>query len=218
MASAGCRKNDGVPVLESVAAIFRQMMPDLPMPVVMTRPSARREQFDGSHEPAIEPRDEAPDGGRLGFQHSPRQRELPVRVGRWARVGRRQMGGEDVMRAGCAAGTAAVAPPIAACTRVDLREQGTQQIETERVLRVALGGFGSFVDLEEHAVDPGGDAGAGHGLDELRLARGDAVARAGQLQRVRDVVDHGHAERTQLRERAHVHDEVVVAETRRRAR
>ena len=31
-------KNDGVPMLVSVAAILRQMMPDLPMPVRMTRP------------------------------------------------------------------------------------------------------------------------------------------------------------------------------------
>src|SRR4051794_10326082 len=38
MASAGCRKNAAVPVLVSVAAIFRQMRPDLPMPVTMTRP------------------------------------------------------------------------------------------------------------------------------------------------------------------------------------
>ena len=38
VASAGCRKNADVPVLASVAAIFRQMMPDLPMPVTMTRP------------------------------------------------------------------------------------------------------------------------------------------------------------------------------------
>src|SRR5829696_7269417 len=38
MASAGCRKKAGVPVLASVAAILRQMMPDLPMPVTITRP------------------------------------------------------------------------------------------------------------------------------------------------------------------------------------
>src|SRR5688572_27240993 len=37
-ASAGWRKNAGVPVLASVAAILRQMTPDLPMPVTMTRP------------------------------------------------------------------------------------------------------------------------------------------------------------------------------------
>ena len=46
MASAGCRKNAGVPVLVSVAAIFRQMMPDLPMPVRMTRPRQLQEQVD----------------------------------------------------------------------------------------------------------------------------------------------------------------------------
>src|SRR3989304_5365487 len=37
-ASAGCRKREGVPVLFKVAAIFRQMIPDLPMPVTTTRP------------------------------------------------------------------------------------------------------------------------------------------------------------------------------------
>ena len=36
-ASAGCRKNDGVPVLANVAAILRAICPDLPMPVTMTR-------------------------------------------------------------------------------------------------------------------------------------------------------------------------------------
>src|SRR6185436_15664929 len=40
-ASAGCRKKAGVPVLASVAAILRQMMPDLPMPVTITRPLQR---------------------------------------------------------------------------------------------------------------------------------------------------------------------------------
>src|SRR5687768_1149119 len=37
-ASAGWRKNAGVPVLASVAAILRQTMPDFPMPVTITRP------------------------------------------------------------------------------------------------------------------------------------------------------------------------------------
>ena len=39
MASAGCRKNDGVPVDASVALTFLQMMPDLPRPIVTTRPA-----------------------------------------------------------------------------------------------------------------------------------------------------------------------------------
>ena len=68
------------------------------------------------------------------------------------------------------------------------------------------------MDFHEHAVDAGGDAGRGHRLDELRLARRDAVARARQLQAVRDVVDDGIAERAHDRKRAHVDDEVVVAE------
>ena len=38
LASAGCRKNAGVPVLASVAAILRATWPDLPMPVTTTRP------------------------------------------------------------------------------------------------------------------------------------------------------------------------------------
>src|SRR6266404_9284259 len=37
-ASAGWRKNDGVPVLERVAEILRPMRPDLPMPVTAMRP------------------------------------------------------------------------------------------------------------------------------------------------------------------------------------
>ncbi len=41
-ASPGCMKNDGVPVLAKVAAIFLPMMPDLPMPQTMTRPEALR--------------------------------------------------------------------------------------------------------------------------------------------------------------------------------
>ena len=37
-ASAGCRNTEGVPVLENVAAIFRPIRPDLPMPITTTRP------------------------------------------------------------------------------------------------------------------------------------------------------------------------------------
>jgi hypothetical protein len=38
MASAGCRKSEGVPVLANVAETLVAMMPALPMPVVTTRP------------------------------------------------------------------------------------------------------------------------------------------------------------------------------------
>ena len=39
LASAGCKKKAGVPVLASVDAILLAMCPDLPMPVTATRPS-----------------------------------------------------------------------------------------------------------------------------------------------------------------------------------
>src|SRR3954469_15221680 len=38
LASAGCTKYAGVPVLDSVEAILRAMWPDLPMPLTITRP------------------------------------------------------------------------------------------------------------------------------------------------------------------------------------
>ena len=43
-----------MPVLESVAAILRQMMPDLPMPVTMTRPRQLEEQIEGALEVVAE--------------------------------------------------------------------------------------------------------------------------------------------------------------------
>src|SRR5471032_946587 len=42
LASAGCTKNEVVPVLASVAAIFLPMCPDLPMPTTTTRPLLAR--------------------------------------------------------------------------------------------------------------------------------------------------------------------------------
>ena len=69
------------------------------------------------------------------------------------------------------------------------------------------------MDFHEDAVHAGGDARRRQRLDELRLARGHAVAGARQLQAVRDVVDDRIAERPQDRKRPHVDDEIVVAET-----
>ena len=42
VASAGCKKNDGVPVLERVAEIFLAIWPDLPMPINNTLPFVSR--------------------------------------------------------------------------------------------------------------------------------------------------------------------------------
>ena len=38
LASPGCTKNEGVPVLANVAAIFPPIWPDLPMPTIITLP------------------------------------------------------------------------------------------------------------------------------------------------------------------------------------
>ena len=42
LASAACTKNAGVPVEAKVAAILRPMCPDLPRPVMISRPAAAR--------------------------------------------------------------------------------------------------------------------------------------------------------------------------------
>ena len=54
-----------MPVLESVAASLRAMMPDLPMPVTMTRPVQPLQQIDGSVEILVELGDQPENG--LGF-------------------------------------------------------------------------------------------------------------------------------------------------------
>ena len=76
MASAGCRKKAGVPVLESVAAILRQMMPLLPMPVRITRPRQSRTSCTALRERAVEPVDQGEDGGGFGLEDLARQREV----------------------------------------------------------------------------------------------------------------------------------------------
>ena len=76
MASAGWRKNAGVPVLDSVAAILRQMMPDLPMPVTMTRPAALEQQAHGLLEPFVQAFDQRQDGVGFGLQDFPGEREI----------------------------------------------------------------------------------------------------------------------------------------------
>ena len=65
LASAGCRKNAGVPVLASVAAILPPTWPDLPMPETTTRPGAGEQHAAGLLELAAQPVDERGDGARL---------------------------------------------------------------------------------------------------------------------------------------------------------
>src|SRR5437016_7088275 len=161
IASAGCRKNAGVPVLVRVAAIFRQMIPDLPMPVRITRPVQTRSICT------------APSN-------------LPSRRSTSARIAAASV--SSTFRAS-ARSTMQLHLGFLH-DGVDGREpaeQRLEQIQAKRVLRIALGARRVFVDLEEHAVDAGADARGRERLDVFRQTRRDAVAPARQLQAVRDV-------------------------------
>ena len=162
MASAGCRKNAGVPVLESVAAILRQMMPDLPMPVTMTRPRQFEQDPHGLFESLVEPIDERQDRGRLGLQDLAREREIDGCDARHAR----------------APDAAAVVSRAAASIAFELHDERLEPVEPQRVGGVALRLRGIVVHFHEHGVDARGHAGRRQRLDVLREAGGDAVARA----------------------------------------
>ena len=69
-----------------------------------------------------------------------------------------------------------------------------------------------LVDFEEEAVHADGSASAGQRLNELGLTAAGLPFPAGQLDGMSDVEDDRAAERAQDGERAHVHDEVLIAE------
>src|SRR5690349_14429528 len=150
IASAGCRKCAGVPVLESVAAIFWQMMPDLPIPVRMTRP-------------------------RHSFSRS---------TARSNRSSRRSASARTAAASVCRTLRASARSAMSARDgglfddRVDgeeAPEQRLEEIELQRILRVALRLRRVVVDFEEDAVDNGRDPGRCQRLDVFRLAGRDAV-------------------------------------------
>src|SRR5574340_1467034 len=87
LASPGCTKYAGVPVLDMVAAILRAMWPDLPMPLTITRPSqGRRALPDGRGEPR------AGEGERgEALAPPPGVHARPPRAGRRARRPRREL-------------------------------------------------------------------------------------------------------------------------------
>src|ERR1700761_8454330 len=60
-------------------------------------------------------------------------------------------------------------------------EDGLEAVEGEGVGSVGLGLGGVVVDLEEDAVDAGGDGGAGEDGDELGLTAGHAISGGGRL-------------------------------------
>src|ERR1043166_7860617 len=185
MASPGWRKNAGVPVLVSVAAILRQMMPDLPMPVRMTRPLQWRSSSTAQEKRAS--------------MRSTSARMAAASVSSTLRAKfRSAMDGDCLARD--------------FVDREEPAEQRFELVERERVLRVALRARRILMDLEEPAVDPGSDARLRQRFDVLRQTGGDAVAAAGQLQRMRHVEHGGDAESAQDRKRSHVDDQIVIAE------
>ena len=156
MASAGCRKKAGVPVLDSVAAILRQMMPDLPMPVTMTRPRHSSSSRTARSKRSSRRSTQRENGGRLGLQHLAGERQVDagqLTASRRARV----LGGHRFARRGVDA--------------LQLADQRLEPVEAQRVGGVALGARRLLVDFHEHRVDAGGDAGGGQRLDVLAPAR-----------------------------------------------
>src|SRR4051812_31956246 len=116
MASAGCMKCAGVPVLDSVAAIFWQMMPDFPMPVRMTRPLHWRSSS------------------------TPRSKRSSRRSTK-ARIAAASVCRTFFARARSAISTDDTADTWLLDDGVDgdeTAEQGLEQVEPQRILRVAL--------------------------------------------------------------------------------
>ena len=112
------------------------MMPDLPMPVRMTRPRQSRSSSTARSNRSSSRGDEREDRRGFGLEHLARQREVGQHGAR-----RRISDGSD--------------------DGIDLHqlaEQRLEQIEPQRVLRVALRARRLLVHFEEHAVDAGGDA------------------------------------------------------------
>src|ERR1043165_407166 len=92
------------------------------------------------------------------------------------------------------------------------REQRTHARERQSVRPVGEGALRRFVDFHEDGVHAAGDSRARERFDVLRLPARCTPQSARQLQAVRHVEDYGDAETAHDRKRAHVNDEVVVAE------
>src|SRR5262249_52806338 len=168
MASAGCRKNAGVPVLESVAAIFRQMMPDLPIPVTITRPRQSRSRRIAR--------------SKRSSRRSSRARIAAASVWSTLRANARSIiGGGDAGDSGMARGRTIFD------NRMDGKERRGQRlepIEMQGVLCVTLGLRRIVVDFEKDTVHAGRDACGSQWLDVFGLSCADAVVATRQLQAV----------------------------------
>jgi hypothetical protein len=100
----------------------------------------------------------------------------------------------------------------AASMRWSFRTMWFDVIEAERVSGIASGPGRLLMDFHEHGIDAGGDAGGRQRLDVLSQARRHTVAGSRQLQAVGNVEHNRIPELAEHRKRAHVNDEVVVAE------
>ena len=84
------------------------------------------------------------------------------------------------------------------------------QRDLVRPVRDGVGGVG--VDFHEQALKAGGDRSAGENGGEFAVAAGGAAESAGALDGVGGVENNRQAFLAHPVERAHVHDEVVIAE------
>src|SRR4029453_19411457 len=141
MASAGCRKNAGVPLLVRVAAIFRQMMPDLPMPVRIALP-------------------------RQAWRSSTAHSNRPSRRGTSARIAAASV--SRTLRASArSAMDARLASIDDGIERHEPMKKRLEQVQAECVLRIALRSGRIVVPLEKNAIDPRRDARRRQRLDVL---------------------------------------------------
>src|SRR5215472_773260 len=98
--------------------------------------------------------------------------------------------------------------------RQQLPQHSFQALQVESVGAIGFGLGRVVVDFHEHTIYARGHSGTGKQGDELRLAAGDGLAAGpdrGQLHRVSRIEYHW-GEFAHDGQRAHIHDEVVIAE------
>src|SRR5438552_11449320 len=143
------------------------MIPDLPMPVRITRPLHWRSSWTAQ--------------SNLPSSRSTSDRIALASVSRilrasWRSATERHLGLVAPQRAK----TARWGPRL--CDRVDghqAMQERLELVEAQCVLRIALRARRFFVHFDEHAVDAGRHTSRCERLDELRLSGGDAIAAAG---------------------------------------
>src|SRR5712692_5606295 len=162
------------------------MMPDLPMPVTMTRPWHVRRSWTADSKRTSR----RPTSARIAAASVSSTLRASARSAMNARLGflRDAIDGHQPA------------------------EQRLEPIERKGVLSVALRFQGIFVDFEEYSVDTGGDAGRGKRFDVTRQTGRHAVTASRQLQAVGGVEDDRHTCLADHRKRAHVNDEIVIPE------